>query len=109
MNYKGKNKIRFLIAAGLLSVGLSGCKRDIKGYRDIQKIESIDKMLENEEQSAENHEEINAVSIEEFKIFLQDSFSKSEVTLDETSDKFVSTIDKTLQFKATWRGKGLFA
>lgn len=82
MKFKGKNKIKFLIAAGILSAGLSGCKtdRDIKGYVDTAKIET----------SVANKTE--SLEIGEVKKILQEGFSKSDVILDEMCDEFISSI-----------------
>lgn len=78
MRYKGKNKIKALIAVGLLTFNLSGCKREIQGcIKGTQENATI----ENQEKD-----------IEEFKKSLKESFENLTLTLDETSDKLVSSI-----------------
>ena len=48
MKYEGKIKIKTLIAAGLLAFNLSGCNREIQGYKNIetQKTSNVDTQIE---------------------------------------------------------------
>ena len=77
MKYKGKTSMKVLMAAGLMALSLSGCDRPIKGYSDIEQIENF----ENE-----------FLGIEDFKKKLQEDFLKMDVTLNKSSDEFVSSI-----------------
>lgn len=85
MKYKGNSKIKALIAAGLIALNASGCKKEIQGYKETSNVTEAyayeDTLLE----------------IEDFKKKLQEDFLKANVVLDKTSDKFISniTIDGT--------------
>ncbi len=97
MRYKGKNQIKALIAAGLLTLGLSSCSKPIQGYTiPEEKPEIVENNKENEHK-AEVEELIDSTEkryedIEEFKETLKEGFKKVGVTLDKASDEFVSSI-----------------
>lgn len=97
MRYKGKNQIKALLAAGLLTLGLSSCSKPIQGYTiPEEKPEIVENNKENEHK-AEVEELIDSTEkryedIEEFKESLREGFKKSGVTLDKASDEFVSSI-----------------
>ena len=80
MKYKGKAKIKALMVAGLLTLNLTGCKREIQGYSNITQEEVMDESQEKNK------------TLEEFKEELQEEFETNTITLDETANSFVSSI-----------------
>ncbi len=81
MTYKAKGKIKLLIAAGLLTFNLSGCKKQIHGYYNAvqESIKDIDSLVENKK-------------IENFKKKLEEGFEAHTLTLDKTANKLVSNV-----------------
>lgn len=93
MRYKGKIGIKTLIAAGLLTLNLSGCKREIKQYINIQQeYTNSEEQTKNKENAGNIEVLVEDIEIEEFKQKLKESFETNELTLDETTDKLISSI-----------------
>ena len=86
MKYKGKIKIKTLIAAGLLAFNLSGCSREIQGYTNVEprKTSNVDTQIEVEklkkcEQKLKKGFETHALSIN-----VEDNELISDITVDGT-------------------------
>lgn len=93
MRYKGKIGIKTLIAAGLLTLNLSGCKREINQYINIpQEYTNSEDQTKNKENAGNIEGLVEDIEIEEFKQKLKESFETNELTLDETTDKLISSI-----------------
>ena len=89
MTYKGKTRIKTLLVAGLLAFNLSGCKREIQGYRNNTQKNTTIEETENErniQASIENEK------IQEFKEKCKESFETFDLTLDETADELISSM-----------------
>lgn len=86
MKYEGKIKIKTLIAAGLLAFNLSGCNREIQGYKNIetQKTSNVDTQIEVEK-------------FKECEQKLKEGFETHNLSLNAEDDELISdiTIDGT--------------
>lgn len=90
MRYKGNKRIKALIAAGLLAFNLSGCKREIDGYKVPTEKTAISENIKRDE--AIDTTEVDTIALENFREKLERSFETFKVTLDKSSDQFVSSI-----------------
>lgn len=86
MKYKGKTKIKTLIAAGLLAFNLSGCSREIQGYTNVEprKTSNVEIQIDVEklkkcEQKLKKGFETHALSIN-----VEDNELISDITVDGT-------------------------
>ena len=86
MKYEGKIKIKTLIASGLLAFNLSGCNREIQGYKNIetQKTSNVDTQIEVEK-------------FKECEQKLKEGFETHNLSLNAEDDELISdiTIDGT--------------
>lgn len=96
MTYKSKIGIKTLIAAGVLTLNVSGCGREIHGYsNNIPENISIEEQENNIKNLSSEENEIDLIENEEIKELkekLVRCFETNNLILDGTMDEFISSI-----------------
>ena len=93
MKYTRKTRIKALIAAGLLAFNVSGCKKEIRGYSHDMQEEVMSEEQETNHENIDNIENlVENAELAKFKKELAASFDNFTLTLDETTNEFVSSI-----------------